>query len=61
MGRSYKFRLWDLALEVFSKREGRGFITLEKKKTKNQRDLLYMWNCLLLVQVESLFEGLLFF
>lgn len=53
MGRSY-ISVYVIWFQRSFQREEEEFMALKKK----QRDSLYMWNYLLLVQVESLFEGL---
>ena len=47
-GKVLQFCLWDLVSEVFSKREDRGFMTLEEKKQTNKqihyiRGIVYFW------------------
>lgn len=44
-GKVLQFHLWDLASEVFSKIEDRGFMTLEKKnknKKNPERSIIYV-------------------
>lgn len=53
MGRAY-ISVYVIWFQSSFQREEEEFMALKKK----QRDSLYLWNYLLLVQVQSLFEGL---